>query len=156
MFIKYYKSFCLFLITTFSASLLGSLITHTTKEPWYSYLCKSNLTPPGWVFGIVWPILYLLMALAIWIAFISNIKNKNRLITLYFTQLAINTTWTPVFFYMHNILGALIIIIMLIITLIFLMHEYYQQKKMSFYLMIPYLAWCCFALFLNFKIYILN
>lgn len=151
-----YKSLVFFIAITFSASFIGRVVTQINKEPWYSNICKSSFTPPGWIFGIVWPILYLLMAIAIWKSYTSNIDNKNRILKLYFTQLLLNASWTPLFFGMHSILGGLIILSILILCIALLMHEYYPKNMISFYLMIPYFAWCCFALFLNFKLYQLN
>ncbi|MFT6765858.1 MAG: benzodiazapine receptor [Alteromonas naphthalenivorans] len=151
-----YKSLIFFIIITFFGSFIGRMINDFNKEPWYSSICKSNFTPPGWVFGIVWPILYLLMALAIWIAYCNNPNNKKTILKLYFIQLILNGSWTPIFFGMHSILGGLIIIIALIVSIVILMHEYYPKQMISFYLMIPYLGWCCFALFLNFTLYLLN
>lgn len=151
-----YKSLIFFLAITFSASFIGNLITKFNKEPWYSELKKTPLTPPGWVFGTIWPLLYFLMALAIWIAVTTNSKYKNRIIILYFIQLIINASWTPVFFGMHSIIGGLLLIPLLIICIALLMKEYYIQSRISFYLMIPYFVWCCFAFFLNLRIYQLN
>lgn len=156
MFINKAKSLFCFLTITFSASLIGRLVTQASKEPWYSTLYKSDLTPPGWIFGVVWPILYVLMAVAVWIAFTNKTKNKNKILKLYFAQLLFNATWTPVFFGMHSILGGLLIISAMIIAISLLMREYYPQQMISFCLMIPYLSWCCFALFLNFRLYQLN
>lgn len=151
-----YKSLIFFVIITFSTSFIGRLVTQTNKEPWYSGLCKSSITPPGWIFGIVWPVLYLLMAIAVWMAYTNKPKNKETILKLYFAQLLLNASWTPVFFGMHSILGGLMIIPAMIIAISFLMKEYYPKQMTSFYLMIPYLAWCTFALFLNFNVYILN
>ena len=73
-------SFLLFAIVTYSASFIGSIATISYKEPWYSSLNKSFLTPPDWVFAPVWTTLYLFMTMAIWAAWHKNYKNIiNRL-----------------------------------------------------------------------------
>lgn len=156
MFTDKVKSLLFFLTATFSASFVGRIVTTFNKEPWYSELHKSNLTPPGWVFGVVWPTLYVLMAVAVWIAFTNKPKNKSTILKLYFMQLFLNATWTPVFFGMHSILGGLLIIPAMIIAIVLLMREYHPKQMISFYLMVPYWLWCCFALFLNFRLYQLN
>ncbi len=156
MFIKKAQSLFFFLTITLSASFIGRLVTQASKEPWYSTLHKSDLTPPGWIFGTVWPVLYVLMAVAVWMAYTNKPKNKKNILKLYFIQLLLNAAWTPVFFGMHSILGGLLIIPAMIVAISLLMKEYYLNQMISFYLMIPYFTWSCFALFLNFRLYQLN
>ena len=150
-----FLSFILFFIITFSASFIGGLITISFKDPWYSQLVKSNLTPPDWIFAPVWTALYLMMTLAIWFFWHSKNRNLNT-IYLYFIHILLNTTWSIVFFGLHQILLALFVLIGLILMIIILMLRFKRVNIVSFYLMIPYLLWCCFALFLNFNLIILN
>ena len=150
-----FLSFILFFIITFSASLIGGLITISFKDPWYSQLVKSNLNPPDWIFAPVWTALYLMMTLAIW--FFWHSKNRNlSTVYLYFIHILFNTTWSIVFFGLHQILLALFVLISLILMIIILMLRFKRVNIVSYYLMIPYLLWCCFALFLNFNLLILN
>ncbi len=148
-------SFLLFLIVTFSASFIGAFATINYKEPWYSLLIKPSFNPPDWVFGPVWTTLYLLMTIAIWKVWQSNFRNINIVYT-YFIHLFFNTMWSIVFFVFHNILLAFMIIIVLIGFILYLMIHYKKINPISFYLMIPYLAWCIFASVLNFSILIIN
>jgi benzodiazapine receptor len=148
-------SFLLFLIVTFSASFIGAFATINYKEPWYSLLTKPSFNPPDWVFGPVWTTLYLLMTIAIWKVWQSNFRNINIVYT-YFIHLFFNTMWSIVFFVFHNILLAFMIIIVLIGFILYLMIQYKKINPLSFYLMIPYLAWCIFASVLNFSILIIN
>jgi len=150
-----FLSFILFFIITFSASFIGGLVTISFKDPWYSQLVKSNLNPPDWIFAPVWTALYLMMTLAIW--FFWHSKNRNlSTVYLYFIHILFNTTWSIVFFGLHQILLALFVLIGLILMIIILMLRFKRVNIVSFYLMIPYLLWCCFALFLNFNLIILN
>ena len=150
-----FLSFVLFFIITFSASFIGGLVTISFKEPWYSQLVKSNLNPPEWVFAPVWTTLYLMMTMAIW--FFWHSKNRNlSTVYLYFIHILFNTTWSIVFFGLHQILLALFVLIGLILMIIILMLRFKRVNIVSYYLMIPYLLWCCFALFLNFNLLILN
>jgi benzodiazapine receptor len=150
-----FLSFILFFIITFSASFIGGLITISFKDPWYSQLVKSNLNPPDWIFAPVWTALYLMMTLAIW--FFWHSKNRNlSTVYLYFIHILFNTTWSIVFFGLHQILLALFVLIGLILMIIILMLRFKRVNIVSYYLMIPYLLWCCFALFLNFNLLILN
>lgn len=148
-------SFLLFLIVTFSASFIGAFATINYKEPWYSLLTKPSFNPPDWVFGPVWTMLYLLMTIAIWKVWQSNFRNIN-IVYIYFIHLFFNTMWSIVFFVFHNILLALFVLIILIGLILYLMMQYRKINLISFYLMIPYLAWCIFASVLNFSILIIN
>ncbi len=150
-----FLSFILFFIITFSASFIGGLVTITLKEPWYSQLIKSNLNPPDWVFAPVWTTLYLMMTLAIWFFWHSKDKDMNT-IYIYLIHIVFNTTWSIVFFGLHQIFLALIVLIILIALIITLIIRFKRVNFVSYYLMIPYLLWCCFALFLNINLLILN
>ena len=150
-----FLSFILFFIITFSSSFIGGLVTINFKEPWYSQLVKSNFNPPEWVFAPVWTTLYLMMTMAIW--FFWHSKNRNlSTVYLYFIHILFNTTWSIVFFGLHQMLLALFVLIGLILMIIILMLRFKRVNIVSYYLMIPYLLWCCFALFLNFNLLILN
>ena len=149
-----FVSLFLFLITTFSASFIGGITTFKFKEPWYSTLVKPSFNPPDWVFGPVWTILYILMAIAIWIVWIKS-KNIN-LVYLYFIHLFFNTTWSVVFFGFNQIELALINLIVLILFIVILFRKYKVVSKLSAYLMIPYFLWCCFAFLLNLNLIMLN
>ena len=150
-----FLSFILFFIITFSASFIGGLVTISFKDPWYSQLVKSNFNPPDWIFAPVWTALYLMMTLAIWFFWHSKKRNLST-VYLYFIHILFNTTWSIVFFGLHQILLALFVLIGLIIMIIILMLRFKRVNIVSYYLMIPYLLWCCFALFLNFNLLILN
>ena len=149
-----FVSLFLFLITTFSASFIGGITTFKFKEPWYSTLVKPSFNPPDWVFGPVWTILYILMAIAIWNVWIKS-KNIN-FVYLYFIHLFFNTTWSVVFFGFNQIELALINLIVLILFIVILFLKYKVICKLSAYLMIPYFLWCCFAFLLNLNLMMLN
>jgi len=148
-------SFFLFFITTFSASVVGGSVTISFKEPWYSSLIKSNFNPPDWVFAPVWTILYLMMTIAIWKFWHSKNRDMNT-IYIYFIHIIINTTWSIIFFAFHNLFMAFIVLIILIILIVLLIVRFRRVNMLSYYLMIPYLLWCFYALFLNFNLLILN
>ena len=150
-----FLSFTLFLTITFSASFIGRLTTLSSKEPWYSQLEKSNFNPPDWIFAPVWTTLYLMMTLAIWIFWHSKNRDINT-IYIYFIHILLNTTWSIVFFAMHNIFLALINLMILVLLIIVLTLRFKRVNNVSAYLMIPYLLWSCYALFLNFNLYLLN
>ena len=150
-----FLSFILFFIITFSASFIGSLVTINLKDPWYSKLVKSDFNPPEWVFAPVWTTLYLMMTLAIW--FFWHTKNRDMsTVYVYFIHIVFNTTWSIVFFGLHQIFLAMIVLMILIFLIIILFIRFKRVNFVSSYLMIPYLLWCCYALFLNINLLILN
>jgi len=150
-----FLSFILFGLITYSASVIGGLVTVGFKEPWYSLINKPTFNPPSWVFAPVWTTLYLMMTIAIWFFWHSRNREMNT-IYIYFIHIVFNATWSIVFFGLHQILLALIVLIGLILIIIILMLRFKRVNIVSYYLMIPYLLWCCYALVLNFSIFLLN
>ena len=148
-------SFTIFLIITYSASFIGGISTISSKEPWYSNLNKSFLTPPDWVFAPVWTTLYLFMTIAIWLAWNKNRKNLN-IVLIYLIHLLFNTTWSIVFFVFHNILLSFLNLIVLILFIVILTIKFKHISMVSYYLMIPYLLWSFYALILNGTLLYLN
>ena len=155
MFKNKFLSFIIFAVVTYSASFIGGIATISSKEPWYSSLIKSGLNPPDWVFAPVWTTLYLFMTIAIWSAWHKNYKNLN-LVFIYLAHLFFNTTWSIVFFVFHNILLALVNLIVLILFIAILIIKFKEVSRLSYYLMIPYLLSCCYALVLNSTLWYLN
>ena len=150
-----FLSFILFGLITYSASVIGGLVTVGFKEPWYSLINKPTFNPPSWVFAPVWTTLYLMMTIAIWLFWHSRNRDMNT-IYIYFIHIVFNATWSIVFFGMHQILLALVILLILIFLIIILILRFKRVNMVSYYLMIPYLLWCCYALVLNFNIFLLN
>ena len=148
-------SFILFFIITYSASFIGGMATISFKEPWYSQLVKSNFNPPDWVFAPVWTTLYLMMTIAVWLFWHSRNRDMNT-IYIYFIHIVFNATWSIVFFGVHQILLALLVLLILIFLIIILILRFKRVNMLSYYLMIPYLLWCCYALILNMSLLILN
>ena len=155
MFKNKFLTFILFFIVTYSASLIGGLATINFKEPWYSLLNKPVFNPPDWIFAPVWTTLYLMMTIAIWIFWHSKDRDMST-VYIFFIHLIFNTTWSIIFFVFHNLVLALIILIVLILLIINLMFRFRRVNMLSFYMMIPYLLWCFFALILNFNLIALN
>jgi len=148
-------SFILFALITYSASIIGSIATIEFKEPWYSLLSKPTFNPPSWIFAPVWTTLYLMMTIAVWNFWHSKNRDMNT-VYIYFIHLIFNTTWSIVFFVFHKLILALIVLFILISLIIVLLFRFRRVNMVSFYMMIPYLLWCCFALLLNFRLVLLN
>ena len=150
-----FLSFLLFAIITYSSSLIGGLVTAGFKEPWYSLIIKPSFNPPSWIFAPVWTTLYLMMTVAIWFFWHSKNRDMNT-IYIYFIHIVFNTTWSIVFFGLHKIFYALVVLVVLIFLIIILILRFKRVNMLSFFLMFPYLLWCCYALILNFNLLILN
>lgn len=133
-------------------SLVGIIIS---KYMNYGNLIKPNLSPPGWIFPIVWSILYLLMGISY---YLYKRKNFDCSITdvLYYMQLFVNILWSIIFFGLKLRFFAIIWIILLLVLVIVLIIKFYNKSKISFYLNIPYLLWIIFATYLTISIYLLN
>jgi tryptophan-rich sensory protein len=130
--------------------IVGSLAsTNTGTDSWYLGLVKSNLNPPGYVFGIVWPILYLLMGITIWRTY-SVIKN------LFYVQLFLNAIWSWLFFSFHLPLIALLDIWLLIFINLKILLLISKEDKLAAFLFAPYIMWLFFASYLNLYIVINN
>lgn len=128
--------------------LLGSL-TQANIHPWYESLHKSSLTPPGFVFSIVWTILYALLAT---IAFLLSRKNKKLsklMIKLYALQTLMNWAWTPLFFSFHWLTFSAIWLLGLTFLNCILMIKASREDKKIAGLLSPYLLWLGFACYLN-------
>ena len=149
-----YLSLGLILLVTFLASGIGSFVTSSFKEPWYSEILLPSFNPPSWVFGPVWTTLYIFMSIAAWLVW-QQISDK-KIIQIYFVHLFFNSIWSVIFFGFHQIFFALIDLGIILVFIIWLMRIYYQVNKISFLLMIPYLLWSSYALMLNVAIFYLN
>ena len=149
-----YLSLLLILLITFVASGIGGYITSEFKEPWYSQLILPSFNPPSWVFGPVWTTLYVFMSFATWLVWVKSYQIK--ILQLYFIHIFFNASWSVIFFGFHLIGLALIDLFIILLFIIFLMKIYIKINKISFYFMVPYFLWSCYALVLNISIYLLN
>lgn len=122
----------------------------------YSTLNKPPLSPPGFIFPIVWSILYVLMGISSYIIYESESPYKNKALRIYAIQLFFNFFWSILFFGFSLYLHAFLWLLALIILIIIMIYTFYQISPLAAYLQIPYLLWCIFAAYLNFMIYQLN
>ena len=121
----------------------------------YNELNKPPLSPPGFIFGIVWTILYILMGISYGILDYKNLIDTNTK-NIYYLQLFVNLLWPIAFFVFKWRLFAFIWLIFLVILIIKMMIEFYKKDKTAAYLQIPYLLWSIFAAYLNIGVYLLN
>lgn len=121
----------------------------------YNDLQKPPLSPPGFIFGIVWTILYILMGISYGLLETSGLHDEQTK-KAYYWQLVVNLIWPILFFVFKWRLFSSIWIILLDILVINMIVKFYQKHKLAAYLQIPYLLWTMFATYLNIGIYLLN
>lgn len=143
---------CLFI--PLAVGSLSALLTQNNMKT-FGLLNKPALAPPGWLFPIVWTILYVLMGIASYLVLISEKPNDTAL-TVYGIQLIFNFFWSIIFFNLEMYLFAFIWLVVLWLLILKTTILFYQISKVAGYLMIPYLLWVTFAGYLNFSIYLLN
>ena len=138
------------IIAVILAAAIGSMAsTSASTDSWYLLLNKSELNPPSYVFGIVWPILYILMMAS---AFLAH----KKIFSIFIIQLFFNAAWSWLFFRFQMPLIALLDIYLLIAINMYILNLMYKENKLAFFLFIPYVVWISFASYLNLFIVINN
>jgi benzodiazapine receptor len=138
------------IVAVILAAAIGSMAsTSAGTDSWYLLLNKSELNPPSYIFGVVWPILYILMMVS---AFLAH----KKIFSIFITQLFFNAAWSWLFFRFQMPLIALLDIYLLIAINIYILNLMYKENKIAFFLFIPYVVWISFASYLNLFIVINN
>lgn len=139
---------------TFLAPAAGAT---SLPDAWYAGLVKPAWNPPGWVFGPVWTVLYLLMAVAAWMVWRrGGWKTQGPALRMYGIQLGLNAAWSPLFFRFHQPLAAFADIVLLWIAICLTLRAFATAHKPAAFLLIPYLLWVSFAAALNWTLFLLN
>lgn len=136
---------------------IAGMFTSQSVPDWYAALNKPAFSPPNWIFGPVWTLLYILMGISFFVVWKQKVsKLRNLAISIYFLQLLLNFAWSFIFFYFNMIGLALVEIVLLWFTIILMLVLFYRIKPMAAYINIPYLLWVSFAGVLNASYYFLN
>ncbi|MEM9358053.1 MAG: TspO/MBR family protein [Pseudomonadota bacterium] len=141
----------------FLALVMGGGLTIgylTRPGEWYLQLAKPSFNPPGWIFGPVWTVLYVMIAVAGWRLWYAAEAGLARV--LWWLQLVLNFSWSPAFFAVNQIGAALAIIVVLLITIVSLIALTWRQDRTTALLLVPNAAWVAFATALNTAIFQLN
>jgi tryptophan-rich sensory protein len=139
---------------TLGAGYVGSRFP---VDEWYEGLSKPAWTPPNWLFGPVWGVLYLLIAVAAWLVWReSGLAGAAVPLGLFGVQLILNAAWSWIFFGRHEIGLALMDIVLLWTAILATMIAFWRLNAVSGYLMVPYLLWVSFASALNLALWRLN
>ncbi len=146
------------------AGIIGSFFTISSIPTWYATLSKPFFSPPNWLFGPVWIMLYFLMGISLYLVWIRDQKSKksdkstltSKAITWFVIQLVLNSIWSILFFGLRSPILAFIEIALLWIAIIFTIKAFCNVSKTASLLLVPYLAWVSFAAMLNLAIVLLN
>lgn len=149
------KSLIISIIIPLFVGGMSSFLSHNQMNL-YKKLNLPPLAPPATLFPIVWTLLFILMGISSYFIYVSKHPKRENAIILYAFQLFINFCWPLFFFNLHNYFLALMILLVLLILIMTMMFRFYQIKPVACYLNIPYLIWICFALYLNFFVFINN
>lgn len=146
-----YLSLVAFILVVAAVASMGSLFM---PGAWYAGLAKPSWTPPNWLFGPVWSVLYLMIAIAGWLAWLS--PNRGTLLPVWGAQLALNGIWSPVMFGWHRIGLALVVIVLMWLAIAAFVAASWPRTRAAALLFLPYLAWVSYASALNFALWRLN
>jgi tryptophan-rich sensory protein len=141
-----------------AAGVVGSVFTSSSVSTWYPTLIKPSFTPPGWVIGLVWTILFTLMGISLFLIwregqFRADVKES---IYIFAAQLVVNVLWSWAFFGLHSPLAGLAVIAVLWVLILLTIVKFWPISRGAAMLLVPYILWVSFAAFLNFTIWSLN
>lgn len=134
--------------------LAATPVTMTAIPEWYDTLTKPSFSPPNWIFGPVWTILYFLMGWAFYT--ILRKKKNTKALNYFYIQLVLNLLWSFMFFGLRSPSFGLINIVAMWFAIVLTMVEFKKISKLAFYLFVPYLLWVSFASVLNLSVLVLN
>lgn len=148
----------LLLFVVFASGAGGAYFTTSSVGTWYQQLQKPAFTPPSWVFAPAWTVLYILMAVAMWLVWLEEKPGIQVTPTqmVWLVQLALNVGWSIIFFGLRQPGLALAEVILLWSTILATTFVFSRWSKAAGILMVPYLLWVSFAAVLNFEIWRLN
>lgn len=144
-----------FVLIVAFVSAAGGAITATSVTTWYAGLDKPSWTPPGWLFGPAWTLLYAMMAVVAWCLWRQRHESPAARFTLrlWFLQLALNCAWSFLFFGLRSPAAGLADILVLLVVLIWIQVRLARERRILAVLWIPYVLWVSFATALNFSIW---
>ncbi|HSH00487.1 MAG TPA: TspO/MBR family protein [candidate division Zixibacteria bacterium] len=146
-----------FVAIAVAAELIASWLTAQSVGGWYTTIRKPSWTPPGWVFGPVWTVLYLSIGVSAGLVWLTGPSKGRRTALIWWSvQLLLNVIWSGLFFTMQNPALAFVEIVLLGLAIIATIVAFMRVRRAAGLLLVPYLLWVLFATALNFSIYRLN
>ena len=146
-----------FIVLSFATSALGGMIVYSNLEPWYEGLERGPLSPPNWVFPVVWTILYILLPVGTWLGWRLAEDAPRRSLTIAFlTNLALQLAWTAAFFGVHSPLLGLAFMLAIFVSTLNLYHRFWKITRLGAELILPQILWLIYAASLNVSVWALN
>ncbi|MGI6255795.1 MAG: TspO/MBR family protein [Acutalibacter sp.] len=134
---------------------LSALLTRGSMEQ-YGMLKQPPLSPPGWVFPVVWTVLFALMGIAAYLVWMRDSAGRSSALTLYAAQLIFNFFWTLIFFNLGNYGLAFFWLVILWVLILLCTLRFFKEDRRAGWMMVPYLVWVTFAGYLNAGVWLLN
>ncbi len=136
----------------------GSVFTRPAIPVWYASLNKPWFTPPNWLFGPAWTLLYILMTYAFWrvLTLERPLADKRTAIAIFLLQVFFNALWSIVFFGMRSPGAALFVVAAMWLSILANSLAFARLDKVAAWLLVPYLAWTSYAAALNIGVYLMN
>jgi tryptophan-rich sensory protein len=153
---KHAAGLIVFFAICLAAGGLGSFFTANSVRDWYPRLRKPPGTPPSWVFGPVWTLLYVLMAISAWLVWREFGRGAVPALLIFFAQLALNVAWSGIFFGSRMPGVALFEIAILWLAIVSTILIFYSLLPLAAFLLVPYLLWVSYAAYLNLGIWRMN
>jgi tryptophan-rich sensory protein len=147
-----------FLVLCLAVAASAGWLTAGATMIWYASLAHPPLSPPNWLFGPVWAVMYVSMAVAAWMIWRDSTvpRRRRNALTLWGVQLAVNATWTPVFFGLHLVLAGVAVMAALLASVALTARQFALLDRKAGLLMTPYVLWVGFATYLNAGFWWLN
>ncbi len=149
------KTYLISIGIALAAGIISALVSMGKMEE-YEALRQPPLSPPGWLFPVVWTILFVLMGISAARVYLNSPEDWPPALTTYAVQLVLNMLWTPLYFALNLRLAAFVLLVILLIAVIVMTVQFYNVDKKAAYLQIPYIVWLVFAGYLNLATYLLN
>lgn len=146
-----WKSLLISLAVSLGTGAAAGFVTAGSMEQ-YEMMYRPPLSPPGWVFPVVWGVLYLLMGIAAWMVFTSENPERKHALALYAAQLAVNALWPILYFRLDAPLAALAVLALLWYLVYLTLKAFFRISTPAGICMIPYLLWISFAFYLNLSV----
>lgn len=151
---RHYAGLAVFIVVCFMVAATGSLFP---PDDWYASLMRPQYAPPNWVFGPVWTVLYLMIAVSGWLVWTApGPLSKRPAMFAFAVQLLLNAAWSAIFFGLHEPGWALVEICILWVAILTTTLMFRHHTKMASGLLLPYLAWVSFATLLNYGFWLVN
>lgn len=149
------KALIISILIPLGVGMLSAFLTTNSMEL-YNEMAKPALSPPGWIFPVVWTILYVLMGISAYLIYTSDSPDKDTALKIYGAQLLVNGLWSILFFNFQWYFISFLWLLLLLLLIILMINSFSKINKTAAYLQIPYLLWVMFAGYLNLSVFLLN